>query len=267
MGGAVGFTIREENGTEHRMCRHTNTFPWYTDNLKLAEKDPAHLKTYLENWEELKRQHKTKKAGDRLWASCLVPYAGLNPVEYGLILVDYKSNTIFDMNDYHQVGNLSMVCLANDVNITKIAPKGVDQPGFSVQMHKDGEAHTLFQFVEARRVPKMWWYEPASRKKNAPLVRHDVDMRGRPAFDFFTLIHDYKKDRSENKKYYNFELDLSPFKLRTFEKTGKDVRELKQAVLDLGFKLKKKEEKAWDEYIARRDEVDGYKAEAKKKAE
>lgn len=261
MGGAIGFVVREENGTEHRMCRHTNNFPWYTDNIGLAEKDPGHLQKWLDGWETLKGWYKNERGQTK--ADWLVPYAGLNPVEYGLIVVDYKTNTILDMNNYHQVGNLSMVCLANDIEITKVTDKKTKQEGFSIQMHPDGEAHTLHQFVEAGRVPKMWWYEPKARGKKAPLVRKEMDMKGRPAMEFFTLIHEYKKDRSDKKRYYNFELDLSPFTVESFEKDGEGVRKLKQRVLDLGFKLTKKEEKVWAKYTKDRDEVDGRRAKAK----
>jgi hypothetical protein len=110
MGGAVGFTIRERNGTEHRMCRWTNNFSWYTDNMRLVNKNPAHLKRYLAGWDELKKTHREEP--NKWFASCLVPYAGLNPVEYGLIVVDYRTNTILDMNDYHHT------CAMNVINIS-----------------------------------------------------------------------------------------------------------------------------------------------------
>jgi hypothetical protein len=33
MGGAIGFTLREENGKEHRMCRWTNMMPWAVNHI------------------------------------------------------------------------------------------------------------------------------------------------------------------------------------------------------------------------------------------
>ena len=37
MGGSIGVLIREEDGTEHKMCRWTNELPHFINNIKLIE--------------------------------------------------------------------------------------------------------------------------------------------------------------------------------------------------------------------------------------
>jgi len=43
MGGSLAVTLREPDGTEHRMCRWMNMLPAFINNLKLVEQDQTHV--------------------------------------------------------------------------------------------------------------------------------------------------------------------------------------------------------------------------------
>lgn len=92
MGGSVAVTVREQNGQEHRMCRWTNSLPWFVNNVRLLRKDPSHLREYLEKWEKM-------KVG--------APYGDhpfLAPIDYGIMVVDMQKDVVLSHQGYTTFG-------------------------------------------------------------------------------------------------------------------------------------------------------------------
>src|SRR3989344_333452 len=109
MGGSIGITVREENGKEHRMCRWTNTLPWLITNIRLLNKDPAHIGGYLQRWDEMVEDFK-KHSGDKKFeypmTPVYAPYPFLAPHGYGLVVVDLQQNHILTSQGYTELGSI-----------------------------------------------------------------------------------------------------------------------------------------------------------------
>ncbi len=114
MGGSIGFSIREKDGTEHRMCRWTNSMPYFINTPKFIHQDPQHLKKYLNTWYEMVDSYKSGayKNEQFTMADVYAPYPFLAPMGYGLVVVDYKSLNVLHLQGYTSFGRL----LPSDIN-------------------------------------------------------------------------------------------------------------------------------------------------------
>jgi len=122
MGGSIGMTIREPDGTEHRMTRWTNALPWYINHIDFINKDPKHLAEYMSQWNGMREDWENhisvcKKERHISWGDncckfnfpmtpCYAPYPFLAPVEYGLVLVDMQKDIILSCQGYCHPGNM-----------------------------------------------------------------------------------------------------------------------------------------------------------------
>jgi hypothetical protein len=120
MGGSVGFTLREEGGKEHRMCRWTNAMPWAVNHIGIVHKDPIHVRDVLGNWYDMVEDYAAGRHDKSPMAECYVPYAGLQPVGYGLIVVDMQKNVILNMQGYTHIGGMAAIHLINEMRATRI---------------------------------------------------------------------------------------------------------------------------------------------------
>lgn len=111
MGGSVALTLREPNGTEHRMCRWTNILPWAITNLGLIEDRPEHLAEILEQWTSMRTDWDASQAGgvpcQHNMTSVYAPYPFLAPIEYGLVLVDGVHRIILTRQGYTAIGAIN----------------------------------------------------------------------------------------------------------------------------------------------------------------
>jgi hypothetical protein len=227
MGGSIAVTIREPNGKEHRMCRWTNPLPHIINHPKICAKDPAYLANYLKGWYDFVEDweqsgHKDEKCKHNM-TSCYAPNPYLAPYSYGLVVIDMQKDVILDMNGYTELGTL---CDAG-VRLELMAPESM---GLNP---KDEETHcaALKEFARQGKVVGFVQY------KKKPL-----DWRGKP----FEYIKDFILKNEE--KYGKIVLDMSPFKVERFEESHEGAMKMRERVLELGFKLSKKEEKLWTQW-------------------
>ncbi len=252
MGGLVGFTIREENGKEHRMCRWTNVMPWAVSHMGIVLKDPMHVHDVLSPWYEMADDYQNDRKDKSPMAWSYVPHAGLNPVEYGLILVDMKNNVILDMQGYTAVGRVSVVNLKNEWNAVSITKMGCmlstdpDDKRLGAKAFKrrkaddDNDAIRFMDFVAAGRVKEVQYYD---RETNS-MLRKPVEVKTvKEVGRYINLPDNYDK---------SFVFDMSPYEIRTFKEGKTGCKQLYAAIKELGFELTEKEETAWVEYMTDR---------------
>lgn len=244
MGGTICFTLREENGTEHRMSRWTNWTPWAIDNIELARKSPKHIEEILHEWKEQLLLPNDQKH----WAYDS-PF--LAPANYGLVVVDLLHNKILDCNGYHLFGFTNIISLRLEMNPPTFDDNGilVIQPDDSnVFLEDDGnDASRFYQFFKDKKIRDfLIWDE--NKQKN---VSYGKDIN---SLSFDELIAFILDDRDKELRYGQFALDMSPLEVVTFPDTPKGYTYFRQAVLDLGFVLTEEEEKIWDERINPKDD-------------
>ncbi len=214
MGGTIGFTIREKNDQEHRLFLWTNLFPYFLNNVKFIEEDEEHLKEHLQDFHDRAENSN----------------AGLYPVQYGLIVVDYPSHTILHSQSYSHVGAIEPagVALAIMDNGEKMHPLHV----------LDG---TEFKRYEAL-------FSSGRVKKVANFVTgvgfEEVDAAGLTMEEFAESAG----MRLDSRHEYAI-LDMSPWKVTEFYGSVAEQEKMRDAVRALGFVLTEQEETAWQEWI------------------
>lgn len=218
MGGSIAFTIREEDGTEHRMCRWTNIIPWAVTNLDLIENPESHLREVLVEWEKMRADYEGNR-GEPPFAydmtDMYAPHPHLAPHSYGLVVVDMKEKVILECNGYTQPG--------------RIYTAGVQREG--------PKRETFLRFADAGRVKYEFLEDP---------VGSLPDMTGWTGQDHLTWL------KTHPGVYGDAICDMSPYHVETFPETREGFESLYSRVKELGFVLSQEEENLWTEFIAER---------------
>jgi hypothetical protein len=124
MGGSITVIIREEDGKIHKMCRWTNSLPYFTKDLNFINKDKKHLKDYLKVFYSMENDYKRvqKKGGNYRFqmTDCYIPYSGyIAPIEYGLVLIDYQTEQIISCQGYSSLNTICRYEIENPKIISK----------------------------------------------------------------------------------------------------------------------------------------------------
>lgn len=255
MGGVVGFTLREEDGTEHRMSRWTNWTPWAIDNINLVKKSPEHIEKILFEWKKYNNlpEEQKKEQENKYWAYSS-PY--LAPVEYGLVVVDMLSNKILDCNGYHRFGFINQITLTNEFCSTILSNgyvRMITMPGNdgmkAFTEDKGNTASRFYRFFKEKRIKDVLAYNEEENK----VCSLSLDINSMNDQELATIMSSTVGHRKTNFDspilYAQYKLDMSPFEVITFPESKKGFEDFRQAVLDLGFSLSEKEEQLWKEYI------------------
>ena len=212
MGGTIAMTIREPDGTEHRMARWTNPIPDFINNLGFINKDPEHLAKYQSQWMGMRKDWLDHIAtctnmthGDCKFlypmTPCYAPTSELAPDGYGLIVIDMQKDVIISCQGYCAIGN----------------------------------------FLLGKYISGNEEWEWAQNLLDAGKIL-SVESMGKP-------VKVPKKINNLKKKQFTLTLkvDLSPFKV--IKVSEGDYKALKLEVLKLGFTLSPEEEQLWDKAI------------------
>lgn len=260
MGGSIGVTLREENGKEHRMCRWTNPLPWFVNNIRLLNKDPAHIKEYLKTWYDMREDYEKHKDEweaikkkyredahnhdpfEKNMTSCYAPYPFLAPQEYGLVVVDMLNNHILSYQRYTGLGYISDILILENMqefdselfNIDNLVFKSKDDEYSAVRFRELFEAGKISGVLE-------YDYENKKFKK--------VDIKGKSLDEAIEWMQE-RDGEGHLKCGREFEIDMSPYTLIKYKKHNpKEAAKMKEKIHELGFVLSDEEKRLWDEWI------------------
>lgn len=217
MGGSVGFTIRLASGKEYRQCRWTNAMPYYINNLKLIQEDRSHLRELIKRGEEMRRDYQKPKKHRKMEMSDVYgPDMGkLQPISYGLIVVDCKTHHILDMQGYSTLGGL-----------TAYHP--------TLQDHDPERRDRIQALAEAGRL-----YRVPPWPCGDPLPELPLGQKG-STWEAICGIPE---------GFTNHVIDTRPFKVITFQETAAGATAFREKLLELGFKLTPAENRVWNRWI------------------
>lgn len=261
MGGSVAVTLREADGTEHRMCRGTNPIPHFVNNLHFINSDPDHLKRYLAPWIDMSKDYERHRdAWEQMktrtndlgsvpdepfeldMTSAYAPYPFLAPHDYGLIVLDMKENYILSCQGYSALGDISAVTIRNDM--TSVAPGrhvyGNPQPkrlGLRAFHHEETSiaAVRFRELLEDGRITHAEHY-------NDPAL--SVSLNGKPLNEIAHFI-----DTQEGENFY-FPVIMSPFRVITYQEHDAHASiAMRQKIIELGFSLSERENEIWQTWI------------------
>lgn len=262
MGGSIAVTVREPNGTEHRMCRWTNAIPWFMKNIRLLNKDPAHIREYLKDWQDMRadyEKHKDEwealkqKYGDKVWdhdgpfefpmTDAYAPYPFLAPLEYGLVVFDMQKNHILDYQGYTSPDAIDSVAVVFDMSSVspgkhKIVvggpqPEKLGRKAFYLQ-DDESNAVRFRELLEAGRITKAVNYR----------TKETISLDGKSLDDAIKVIED------DSERHVYFPIDMSPYEVtRYIERDPEEAQKMHSRIKDLGFQLSDEEERLWEEWI------------------
>lgn len=239
MGGVIGFTLREEDGIEHRMSRWTNWTPYAIDNIGMVNKSPAHIEEVLREWKRQKDLPEEEKHWAYHW-----PY--LAPSEYGLVVVDLQKNKLLDLNGYHRFGRMHYMSISNEIDFItcggRIRPPSVADV-MSLFANNRSDAFRLHQFYQEKRIKDFLLWNSTSQECYSS--NKDINSLTPDGLADFLSVTEWENPTIHGE----FVLDMSPLEVVTFPESREGWVSFRQAVLDLGFTLTEKEEELWREVI------------------
>lgn len=260
MGGTLAVTVRKPDGTEERMARWTNATPWFINNMGLINKDPAHVESYMEPWNDMRRdwlEHEDEynalvkrygspsdvpyEATKDLWDYPMTPcYAGhtmLAPAGYGLTVVDMQKDQILTCQGYTHYGRLHMAGVYLGLTRDGKIPENADDENCAVRLR---------EFHEAKRVTHVELMSPSGWRN---MDISDVSFEGLLKLASMPTVS------TSTTAAGAFSLDLSPYEVHHYEEANPDSwREFRAKLIDLGFSLTDEEEAAWEETIQEEEE-------------
>lgn len=105
MGGQIGLTIRQKDGTEHRMERWTNILPSVLYCPGFWQGDESIWDDSIEHWYNEVAKGSKGQTIITSWKMYKHPF--LAPSEYGILIIDYQTMTIISAQDYLGVGQVN----------------------------------------------------------------------------------------------------------------------------------------------------------------
>jgi hypothetical protein len=236
MGESIGMTLRTPDGTVHRMCRWTRVVPDFLNNIGLINKESCYIGDLLSSWYEMREDY-NQHHKDRKFKYEMTPiystFHFLAPVDHGLILIDMANNYILNYQAFFDMGVISAESIIHDV--LKKGDKLTDIGQVARRIFEnDGEysAAIRFQdFLNDGRILK------AVNEKSG----ETIPLNGKKLDKIIELILSGES--------LNFPLDMSPFKIRSYEPYDpEEAIIMMMEIQNLGFKLDSKEKYFWNQW-------------------
>jgi len=229
MGGSIAVTIREEDGTMHKMCRWTNSTPNFVNDEKLFLCDKQHLQDYLKTWYEMVEDYDSGQNKLNM-SSVYAPVRLLAPVDYGLLLIDYKTKTLLNMQGYTDYGRL----LATEAGLSNLILK------------RNGENNDFYFKIEALHKSGRLMRAETLSNKEIDLSKMSLEKILESCDRSSSFFNVFKHEKRE--VWFEIFLKTDPWQFKRYEENVSGLKKLKEAVLELGFILTEEEEKEWKEY-------------------
>lgn len=252
MGGNIAIIIRDQEGKEHKMCRWTNPFPDFINNIRFIQANEDYVQNYLQQWYNMVKEYEDHKNGIKVLPkfSPVVSYVTnggiLAPIHYGIVVIDYKTKTILHMQGYGSVGSIDMaqIWLMHDDRMQFIDSKG-KETNYAEKWLDDFKKLYDAGLIKSISVwdrdkdPKI--QEISFNKENFPKMQ---------TIEGFMKAVDKESGIGQNRKsrLFKVNLNMDPWTVKRFEESKEGLKEIKEAVLELGFKLSQEEEEAWNNF-------------------
>lgn len=248
MGGSIGFTIREKNGTEHRMCRWTNSMPGFINHIDFIEESDEHLQNYLkvyldmkEDWEKHGEDWDAEGRDYGIFEHHMTPvYAPFNgilaPIEYGLVVVDYQTNTVLHCQGYTSFGSIYGMEFFS--SFAKNKPWEYIGGGWE-EITRDNQ-----RLIDSGKIKSFMTYDRETYDEiHTPIT--DIDKQMAP----YVKVMESRRRRKRKEVPEKVILDMNPWKVIRFKEGKEGFDKFREEVTKLGFVLNEKDREEWDLYI------------------
>lgn len=116
MGGTVAETIRKEDGSVIKMARKTGAYNWMFFTKEFCTKDfdkaiNEHVASFTEMKEDFESGEPYEFAMSSVYGGC----DEMSPIDYGLVVIDFKNKKIHSMQGYDKPGFHYLSMLSNHI--------------------------------------------------------------------------------------------------------------------------------------------------------
>lgn len=268
MGGNLAWTIRLSDGTQYRMDRWTNSLPQLHLNPAFLDESPEGINKALAAWREMKAdwdENHERGTYEHLMTQSYAPYPfGLRPSEYGLIVTCFKTKTILSLQGYTDLSRITEMRLWSGPDCDSAFP---GRRELSEALRAAGRI-ACYTFVLMNEKAARTFEDAGHSVEPHPhggawiaRAKGDCD------YKVLTELCDglRKRDTLLQRSILEVtaQIDLAPFTLREFSESTQGMRDLRAAVIDLGFEIEPEFEADWTNRIAEMaewDDEDGVEA-------
>jgi len=238
MGGSIAVTMRTPDGTIHKMCRWTNILGWVVTNLRLAQKDPEHIKKVLKPWQDMRADWLKGKPYKYPMTDVYGHYDHLAPYGYGLVVIDMVNDVILSWQGYTNLETVTGASIRLSLDGRVLG----EEPG-------DTEVDRFRALFDAGRVKGVYTYSRKTKEHGF----QEFD-KGYP-WTFQELLeeleaHEWAGNDQIDVLWTQFVIDLSPFTVEDFEESVQGIRAMRERVIELFAEPDEEEERIWAEFIA-----------------
>lgn len=206
--------------------------PFFINDIKFINKERPHLDAFLETWYGMVEEYTSGayKEKKMTMSDVYAPNPFLAPMGYGLVVVDYKTNTILDMQSYTSFGRLLRSSF-----LSRSSKEDIEN------------ATALFN---SKLIDKIRCYDNREDAvDHFPVIEFDKSM----TLEYFMeqvntnqFSPNFIKDAIQ---WDEFVINMSPWNIIEFPETSEGVIAFKNKVLELGFILTEKEEELWTDFL------------------
>jgi len=275
MGGLVQLVVRSKEGQITALPVWTNSMSaLLLKNPNFLAGDLSYLNDFVSYHRELMadydanhitRTFKDSNAG--LFGS--KPFGGLAPVEYGIVVIDFKEMKILDMQDYTNAssiyGSFKRTVGEKDLQLVSLTSSGKDvqdieefiSKGYIKNVKTAYESEINYDVSDLRTLhdvlnlldDKLEGVEVPTAFKS-----HDMNtllsILGKNAEEL-NMPADFKLPETESFQL-DFVIDQKGFEMMTYKPRSKsNIKEAKEMMLQLGFKLTECDSERWDSFAKR----------------
>jgi hypothetical protein len=235
MSGFLAITLREPDGTEHRLLGW-NTVASSFARAGIPEGDPEAIAQVLASWTRM-RADLAENGPDGPFRFRNTGWFGppglLAPAEYGLLVVDLAGRVILDGQEGHPLDQVPLYHILNDLAV-------VDG---EVTCLEDSAADRFAQLYAAGRVRTLY----------LPTLERKVDLPPDEPEKLFRFLLELRGPLAHRTRLFSWiSLDLAPLRLERFDYQDRtEMRRMRRRVHELGFRLSSDEARRWRSYLAR----------------
>lgn len=278
MGGSVQLVVRNKEGQITALPVWTNSMTaLLLKNPNFLAGDLSYLNDFVTYHRELMadydanhvtRTFKDSNAG--LFGS--KPFGGLAPVEYGIVVIDFKEMKILDMQDYTNpsaiYGSFKRTVGQKDLQLFSLTSSGKDvqdieefiSKGYIKRVKTSYESDINYDISELRTLhdvlnlldDKLDGVEVPTAFKSHDMTTL-LSILGKNAEDLNTPA-DFKLPETESFQL-DFVIDQKGFEMITYKPRSKtNIKQAKEKMLQLGFNLTSSDSECWDLFANSRSE-------------
>lgn len=253
MGGHVSVVIRRSSGAIQKMLLWTNIVPAFFVNPKMMQED-SDLIGRLIATRDLNNDaiRLSKDLTDKRYLGFDGDYCSQNsvlaPVDYGLIVFDFKERKVHSLQSYCSLDQV--FCLCHRMSVYQNRAK------------LDDDLSIIFALIGFMSNGMLNHISFHDKENIDPDISNDIDKKiNGLGFEPDDLIHLISTDKSERKQSLMARLGLPmkglvhagfdinhPMDLIYYEKRSKDLLRLKHNLISDGFSISADEDKIWSEF-------------------